>query len=525
MSRSHLAVFGVLVLFIDGQSVAKAGDKASSVKQPFTITTETTRITEPVDKDGFIDYAAALNDRLSKSVNKENNAVVLLCQMFGPKPEGQQVDPEFYKRLGIDEPPEKSAYFVTLSKFLDAGAPLAPEERARLRDAQFNLQNRPWKAMEFPRIAAWLLAMKGPIGVGVDATRRSRYYHPLIPQKNEYGRLSLMTSLVSYVQKCRELANALALRAMLHLGEGRNDAAWQDLAACHRLARLVTRGGSLIENLVGMAVEHIASEGTLSLLEPGRHDRKQLHGAWSDWRALSHSSAVRDNLDLTERYTTLETVLMMQRYGPEFLANMGGHKKGGQAPKFAPMKAVAWDPALKNINAMYDRIGAALKEEEYQARRDKVRQIEQDIRAQRAKIGEPGVMSQIAGLFATPEQRGERMGDIIICLLIPAFTKLHDAEERTKQLRLNMDTAFALAAYHLDHDNYPTKLAELSPRYLERIPADHFTGKPLTYRTQAVGYVLYSFGLNERDDEGRTHDDDPPGDDIVVRMPRPLRRE
>src|SRR5262249_53400649 len=158
------------------------------------------------------------------------------------------LDPGFYKRLGVDEPPEMGAYFVSLIKFFDASAPLEPEERARLLDAMVGMQNRTWKATEFPRIAAWLKAMAAPIGVGVEATRRPLYYHPLIPQKNEYGNLSLVTSLMSYVQKCRELANALALRAMLHLGEGRREAAWEDLAACHRLARLVGCGATLIEN-------------------------------------------------------------------------------------------------------------------------------------------------------------------------------------------------------------------------------------------------------------------------------------
>src|SRR5262245_2947460 len=99
-----------------GQSSSETGDKAASAKQPFSIAKETTYVTEPVDKDGFIDYAAALNDKLSKGVGKENNAVALLCQVFGPKPEGARLDPEFYKRLGVHEPPEKGAYFESLSR-------------------------------------------------------------------------------------------------------------------------------------------------------------------------------------------------------------------------------------------------------------------------------------------------------------------------------------------------------------------------------------------------------------------------
>ena len=52
-------------------------------------------------------------------------------------------------------------------------------------------------------------------------------------------------TLMPTVQRGRELATALTARAMLHLAEGRSDAAWQNLLACHRLGRHVARGSSL----------------------------------------------------------------------------------------------------------------------------------------------------------------------------------------------------------------------------------------------------------------------------------------
>ena len=53
------------------------------------------------------------------------------------------------------------------------------------------------------------------------------------------------------------------------------------------------------------------------------------------------------------------------------------------------------------------------------------------------------------------------------------------------------------------------------------MPGDVFTGKPLVYRLDGAGYVFYSVGMNGKDDGGRGFDDDPPGDDIRVRMPVP----
>src|SRR5438128_12034498 len=73
----------------------------------FTISKETTYVTGPLDKDGYIDYAAALNERLSKGVTPENNANVLIWKAIGPRPEGATVVAEFFKLMGMEVPPEK----------------------------------------------------------------------------------------------------------------------------------------------------------------------------------------------------------------------------------------------------------------------------------------------------------------------------------------------------------------------------------------------------------------------------------
>src|SRR5713101_3375645 len=63
----------------------------------FTISKETTYVTGPLDKDGYIDYAAALNERLGKGVTPENNANVPIWKALGPHPEGATMPAEFFK--------------------------------------------------------------------------------------------------------------------------------------------------------------------------------------------------------------------------------------------------------------------------------------------------------------------------------------------------------------------------------------------------------------------------------------------
>src|SRR5712664_4809777 len=61
---------------------------AKKAKGKFTVGKDTTYVTGPLDKDGYIDYPAALNERLGKGVTPENNANVLIWKALGPRPEG-----------------------------------------------------------------------------------------------------------------------------------------------------------------------------------------------------------------------------------------------------------------------------------------------------------------------------------------------------------------------------------------------------------------------------------------------------
>jgi hypothetical protein len=106
----------------------------------------------------------------------------------------------------------------------------------------------------------------------------------------------------------------------------------------------------------------------------------------------------------------------------------------------------------------------------------------------------------------------------------PAFDKVQSAAERSEQEERNLHLAFVLAAYRQDQGRYPEKLDKLAPKYLAKIPDDLFSGKPLIYRPEGKGYLLYSVGPNGTDDEGRGPDDAPRGDDLSVRMPVPEPR-
>src|SRR5260370_37938042 len=104
---------GILLLFL--APLVYAAWPGSST---FTVSPETTYITEPLDKDGYPDYVTALNQRLSQGVTPENNANVLIWQALGPHPEGTTMPAEYFQRLRVPEPPEQGERLGPWEKYL-----------------------------------------------------------------------------------------------------------------------------------------------------------------------------------------------------------------------------------------------------------------------------------------------------------------------------------------------------------------------------------------------------------------------
>jgi hypothetical protein len=69
---------------------------------------------------------------------------------------------------------------------------------------------------------------------------------------------------------------------------------------------------------------------------------------------------------------------------------------------------------------------------------------------------------------------------------------------------------------------YPSKLLELAPRYLDKIPFDPFTGLPFSYRKADEGFRLHSAGRDGKDDAGKI--DDAFSDDLLIEVPWKSRR-
>jgi hypothetical protein len=480
---------------------------------------DTTVITGPLTKEGYIDYETAVNERLGKGITPEQNANVLIWKAFGPKPEGARVSPEVYKWLGIDEPPDKGDYLQNLGTYLEAHAAGTPI--GELAEDLTHISQRPWAAKDHPHLAGWLSANEKPLAVLIEATKRPHYFNPLVSSHAEKKPGGLLGALLPSVQKCRSAASALQARAMLRVKEGKFDEAWQDLLACHRLGRLVARGATLIEMLVGIAVDAIASRGDVVFLEAAGKDSKQVMAWLKDLQSLPPMPPLADKLDLAERFSFLDGVQIVRRGGIQSLEGLIGRAEKQAGPPDG-LPGVDFGPALRNGNLLYDRMVAAARTKDRPTRETEWRKIEMDIRKIRADALAPGGLARELFSRTPPETMvGKKIGEVLVGIMVPATVKVQQANDRCEQIQRNLHVAFALVAYHREHGRYPEKLSALVPAFLPEVPGDLFSNQALIYRPKEQSFLLYSVGVNGRDDGGRWYDDDPPGDDPSVRLPLP----
>jgi hypothetical protein len=492
----------------------------------FTVSPETTYVTGPLDKDGYVDYVTALNERLRGDITPEQNANVLIWQALGPKPEGpdgSRMQPEYFQWLGVPQPPDEGEYLVSFTTILtEKVIGDAPVRREEWYDREYRASSLPWSEKAEPELAEWLKRNEKPLAMMIEATKRPEYYNPLTPKMP-----SLLNALLPTVQRCRETAAILTCRAMLRVSLGRIDDAWQNLLACHRLGRILARGGTLIEGLVGIAIDAVANNASISFLYHTKPDPKRIEMYLRDLNSLPAMPGAAEKIDLAERLMGLETVMLIPQYGTDFLEQLPG---AGFPPtkrtKFRDRlfsQSIDWDPALQIVNQWYDRLVAAARINDPEAFRQESDELKMELKSLKDRTGTTMVIAQFSG----PKKRGEAIGNLIVGLMVPSLDKIIFASQRSRQFQHNLHLAFALAAYRADHGRYPAKLDEVAPKYLPAVHDDIFSGKPLIYRPSDDGYLLYSVGLNGLDDDGRSFDDEPRGDDLVVRMPvpEPKRKE
>jgi acetyl esterase/lipase len=514
----------------------KLGTISAKPRVLVTISKETTYISEPLRKDGYPNYVAALNERTKKGVTPENNAAVLFWRAVGPEEISAKHRERFFKMLDMPPLPEKGDYFVPWDKFVqrlkdakDVRIVEATNEKPKpMVDQMSEAMNRPWSEEEFPVLAEWLTANEKPLALLSEASKRPRRYDPLLCGNTDEG--MVLAVLLPAAGLERYVARALVIRAMLRVKKGKLDEAWDDLLACHRLARLAGQKPTIVEALVGITIDYFACNGDQALMQHPKLGASRAAKMKDDLAKLQPVTSMTDKIDLAERYMFLDCVAAVAREGIGSMSALsnGGGNSGGNKPLIESLlngiagAMIDWDVPLRMGNSWYDRLIAAFRKPTWGERSREFGKIERDIKELAANVRDPSSLGKDFLAKGPSKAASERMGGILVGLLLPAIYACSSAEGRGIMHSELTELGFALAAYHADHGGYPAQLSDLAPKYVAKVPGDIFLDDgALHYKRQGGGYLLYSVGPNGKDDDGQRREDARAGegwDDISIRV-------
>jgi hypothetical protein len=277
------------------------------------------------------------------------------------------------------------------------------------------------------------------------------------------------------------LTQLLLVRALVAAKLGETEKAWESLAAIIRIAdQLGAEPDAASLEIEGNLINPILRYyGEILAAAPPEEKQCEYF-----YQALKQAETSRPFYKLLEKQRAegIWAFDYVRRESPTRLVYGGSRLRRGPN-LFANLWQLfrpAWEPFLKLDELYY------------------LRQMAQRIQAAKAAL--PQSRKQMAAL----ERRTltDAPPYAFISRMIwqpPQFTQFNYSGLQA-QLRL-LQGAMALRAYQIRLGKYPDTLAALTTIGWE-IPRDPFSEKPLIYRQQGEGYILYSVGKNRKDDGG-----------------------
>lgn len=96
-----------------------------------------------------------------------------------------------------------------------------------------------------------------------------------------------------------------------------------------------------------------------------------------------------------------------------------------------------------------------------------------------------------------------RVRYMFVSVLTPSTTRALWRADEAAQRRAGATSAVALELHRRKHGSYPNSLTEIETSLLPAIPLDIFDGQPIRYALREGKPLLYSIGVDRKDDSGR----------------------
>jgi hypothetical protein len=307
--------------------------------------------------------------------------------------------------------------------------------------------------------------------------------------------------LLPHLGKHKAAATAMATSVLVDLHNEQRAAAFTNLLAATRLARL-NEEPVLISQLVRAACGYITVAATWEALQaPGWQDTqlRSLQTQWQAWDVKRGWLAAMNMERALGHWGFAEA-----RSRPAMLDEFGGlGSSSGPTPGFFdllvndPLKAAGM--VVPPARALSWQMWFSYADERWALEKHQV-WIDAARRAQAADAFE----SAQARMAAELNRQGDPAVTMLLSrMLLPALGKVHARFATFETVRRLTFTAIALHRHRLKHGQFPASLGALVPEFLTEMPRDFMDGQLLRYKLQPDGqFLLWSVGEDFKDEGG-----------------------
>ena len=292
---------------------------------PLRISSETTYITEPLTADGkHIDYFTTYKQMVTPpNIATDDNGYRLVFQHLGDTAWSEKPSPEAIQKLceelGLDPNTQPDMEYVNFYTFVNQLEKLRPEKYEETVELvkQYGGRVDPFEIARFiaeqhdnphifPATKLWVEENGPVLDLIAETVAKPMYFAPIVSTRESPGLMESYYNTGNF-QESRDFARSFQLRIRYRVGIGDFDGAIDDILACYRLGRHIAGRGSMLDVLVGIAIEGIAATVAIDVSYEKRATVKQLERLAEGIRNLPPMMTMEHCFEL-DRYITLDMI-------------------------------------------------------------------------------------------------------------------------------------------------------------------------------------------------------------------------
>jgi hypothetical protein len=346
--------------------------------------------------------------------------------------------------------------------------------------------------LEIEYISPWIRQNEAAWQEFLAGSAKSYCYLPYTHNPNNNDK-SVMSIFMPPLHSLKNLARMAAWRSRIDRDQGRLQQSIEDCLALARAAGHWQGKGTLVEQLVGTAISSLGHAEILSVLTDRKLSATDLKRLQEQLSQIYPGGYPLINME-SERLTFMDII---QRSFTD-----GGPGGGHLIPSlWEELTPGLFDRNKRLFMPLYTAASMA------HARRDATVAKANEIYGLQSKLAKMTPYQKHVSDIKTADEimyeswHGYRF--FLIGVFMPATARVSEIAYRAKTYHEATVVILALQRWRLEKDQYPAALGELvAAGFLNELPIDPWSDKPLVYKKTEDDFTLYSVGFNFTDDGG-----------------------